>query len=186
MREHARNRCYGQFQISKEFRDDVGCRDWYAIQVRPRCEFYTAKILGNKGFQYFVPQYKTVRHWSDRRVEITLPMFPGYIFCKFDSEFRLPILTTAGVIRIICAGTKPAPIDLDEIEAIKQVVQAGCKTRPHPYLTLGDKVIIHHGPLTGLKGIVTGYRNRHLILSIGVVQRSIAVELDDCAILAAS
>src|SRR6185437_12544170 len=78
--------------------------NWYAIQVRPRSEFLTAKILVNKGFEPFVPQYKAVHSWSDRKVELELPLITGYIFCRFNPEVRLPIMTTAGVVRIVGTG----------------------------------------------------------------------------------
>ena len=158
---------------------------WYAIQVRPRSEFFAAKILRNKGFEPLVPHYKSTRSWSDRKMEITLPLFPGYIFCQFDPEVRLPILTTAGVIRILCSGSTPVSIDASEIEAVNRVLESGCKAKPHAYILCGEKVLIHGGPLAGLQGILRGYKNRQLILSIGIVQRSISVELEDCTILSA-
>jgi len=171
---------------SKTPTDQNRCRDWYAIQVRPRGEFFTARILHNKGFEHLVPHYRITRRWSDRKMEIILPLFPGYIFCKFDPELRLPILTTAGVIRILCSGSKPVSIDPAEIEAVERVMKSGCSAKPHTYVPIGNKVLIHEGPLAGLEGIVTGYKNRQLILSVGVVQRSIAVELNDCTTLVAA
>jgi len=166
--------------------DQSRCREWYAIQVRPRSEFFAAKILHNKGFEPLVPHYKSTRSWSDRTMEITLPLFPGYIFCQFDPEVRLPILTTAGVIRILCSGSTPVSIDANEIEPVSRVLKSGCKAKPHAYILCGNKVLVHGGPLAGLQGIVSGYKNRRLILSIGIVQRSIAVELEDCTVLSAA
>lgn len=156
--------------------------NWYAIQVRPQSEFVTAKILHNKGFEEFVPRYKSKRRWSDRKVELELPLFPGYIFCRFNPETRLPIITTAGVVRIVGTRKMPLPIDAREIEAVLQIVHSRYKAEPHPFVTIGTKIRIERGPLMGLEGIVSGYRNSRLIFSVGLVQRSIAVELDDDAI----
>jgi transcriptional antiterminator NusG len=152
---------------------------WYAIQVRPRCELSVAKILNVKGFEPFVPQYKSRRVWSDRKVELDFPLFPGYMFCQFDAIARLPILTTAGVIRVVGTSKEPLPIDASEIEAVQQIVQSGFKAEPHPFIPLGSKVRVQSGPLTGLEGVVQGYKNRQLILSIGLIQRSVAVDLGD-------
>ncbi|MGE5323513.1 MAG: transcription termination/antitermination protein NusG [Actinomycetota bacterium] len=156
--------------------------NWYAIQVRPKSEFATARILHNKGFEEFVPQYKGKRRWSDRKVELELPLFPGYIFCRFNPEIRLPIITTAGVVRIVGTGKMPLPIDQREIEAVLQIMHSRYRAEPHPFLTIGTRIRVEKGPLVGLEGIVSGYKNRQLIFSVGLVQKSIAVELDDDAI----
>jgi len=185
MRKHGRIMAATDFLVVKPA-EQARCRDWYAVQVRPRSEFFTATILHNKGFEYFVPKYLSTRSWSDRKMEIMRPLFPGYIFCKFNPDLKLPIVTTAGVIRILCSGSQPISIDPLEIEAVKRVVSSGCRATPHTYAPIGNKVLIQEGPLAGLEGIVTGYKNRQLILSVGVVQRSIAVALDDCARLSAA
>jgi hypothetical protein len=70
--------------------------NWYEIHVRPRSEFLTAGALRNKGYEPLLPRYLSKRRWSDRKVELELPLFPGYIFCKFDVKVRMPILTTPG------------------------------------------------------------------------------------------
>lgn len=152
---------------------------WYAVQVRPRHEWSAAKVLNGKGYDPFVPRYKSRHVWSDRKIEIELPLFPGYIFCRFDATVRLPILTTPGVMRIVGTSKVPLPIDAGEIEAIQTVVQLGCKTEPRPFLAVGTKVQVKSGPLTGIEGIVEGYKNRQLILSIGLIQRSVAIDLDE-------
>lgn len=152
--------------------------NWYAIQVRPRSEVFAAKALRGKGFAPFVPLYKSRRTWSDRKVDLELPLFPGYIFCRFDPKTRLPIMTTPNVIRIVGTGKMPLPIEASEIEAVQQIVQCGYKAEPHPFITVGTRLIIEKGPLAGLEGIVKGHKNRQLILSIGMVQQSICVDLD--------
>jgi len=153
--------------------------NWYAIQVRSRSEFFTAKLLRNKGFDELVPRYKSKRRWSDRKMDIELPLFPGYIFCRFDPVLRLPIIMTSGVVRIVGIGKAPLPIDAREMEAILHVVNSRYEAEPYPFVTLGERIYIRRGPLAGLEGIISGYKNRRLILSVGLVQRSIAVELDD-------
>lgn len=157
---------------------DSGAR-WYAIQVRSGFEFATANILDSKGFDLFVPKYKSKRQWSDRKVEYELPLFPGYIFCRFDARARRPIIITAGVVRIVGVGKTPVPLEDHEIEAVQRVVHLGAKVQPHPFLTVGARVKVDEGPLAGLEGIVTGHKNRRLILSIALVHQSISIEVED-------
>jgi transcription termination/antitermination protein NusG len=160
---------------------DFGTR-WYAIQVRSRFEFATGNILQSKGFELFVPRYRSKRRWSDRKVELDLPLFPGYIFCRFDARACRPIITTAGVVRIVGTSKMPSPLEAHEIEAVQRVVQHECKVEPHAFMTVGSRVRIQGGPLAGLEGIVTGHKNRRLILSIALVQQSISMEVEDLGV----
>jgi transcription antitermination factor NusG len=153
-------------------------KNWYAIHVRPRSEIATANMLQGKGFEPFVPLYKSRRTWSDRKVYLFLPLFPGYIFCPFDLRMRLPIITTPNILGIVGTGKVPLPIEVSEIEAIQRIVQCGYAVESHAFLNVGTKVVIESGPLAGLRGIVKTYKNRRLILSIGIIQQSICV---DCA-----
>jgi transcription antitermination factor NusG len=153
--------------------------NWYAIQVRPRSEFFTANLLRNKGFDHLVPQYRSIRRWSDRKVELELPLFPGYIFCRFDPQTRFPIMSTAGVVRIVGSGKVPLPIEEHEMQAILHVNESCCRAEPHPFVAIGTKIRIEKGPLAGLEGIVSGCKNRHVIFSVGLLRRSISVPLDD-------
>jgi len=70
---------------------------WYALQVRSRYEKIVASTLLSKGYEGFLPLYSQRRRWSDRMKELELPLFPGYLFCRFDVNKRLPILVTPGL-----------------------------------------------------------------------------------------
>jgi transcription antitermination factor NusG len=153
---------------------------WYAIQIQARLGSIASATLRGKGYEEFLPLYRSRRRWSDRIKELELPLFPGYLFCRFDASDRLmPILTTPGVIGIVGAGKTPVPVDEGEIEAIRAVLRSGLPARPWPFLRVGSKVYIEGGPLAGLEGIVTCtdkvYR---LIVSVDLLQRSVAVEID--------
>ena len=80
---------------------------WYALQVRTRQEASVSDQLGGQGYERFLPMYKVRRRWSDRIKEMNAPLFPGYLFCRFDPHDRLPILKTPGVIQIV--GFKDGP-----------------------------------------------------------------------------
>jgi transcription antitermination factor NusG len=149
---------------------------WFAIQVRTRYEFLVATILRSKGLEEFVPKYKSKRQWSDRTKVCELPLFPGYVFCRFNAQVRVPILTTPGVIRIV--GVNSAIPD-SEIEAIQTVVAHRVSAIPYPYLDVGTRVQVIAGPLAGVQGTLVSYRNHYrLILSVTLVQSSISVEVE--------
>jgi transcription antitermination factor NusG len=153
---------------------------WYAIRIQSRLGNVAAATLRGKGYEEFLPLYRSRRRWSDRFKELELPLFPGYLFCRFDVTDRLlPILTTPGVIGIVGAGKTPIPVDDEEIEAIRAILRSGLAARPWPFLQVGSKVYIERGPLTGMEGIIANadkvYR---LIVSVNLLQRSVAVEID--------
>ena len=153
---------------------------WYALRVQSRLSSLASTTLRGKGYEEFLPLYRARRRWSDRIKELELPLFPGYLFCRFDVSDRLmPILTTPGVIGILGAGKTPVPVDIEEIEAIRAILRSGLAAQPWPLLRVGAKVYIERGPLAGLEGIVINtdkvYR---LIVSVSMLQRSVAVEID--------
>jgi len=158
---------------------ETGTYSWFALQTRSRYEHFAAAHLRSKGYELFLPVYTCRRRWSDRIKELELPLFPGYVFCKFDLLNRLPILVTPGVIQVIGTGKSPIPIDDAEIAALQAVAQSELPRQPWPFLQVGQKVRIAHGPLSGFEGILVNLKGNHrLVLSVGLLRRSVAVEID--------
>jgi transcription antitermination factor NusG len=152
---------------------------WYALHVRPRFEKHVEMHLEEKGYEVFYPTYTTTRQWSDRIKSLSLPLFPGYVFCRFNVHSRLPILVTPGVNQVVGAGKTPITVDEAELLAIRRVLESGVAAQPWPFLKLGETVSIENGPLEGLTGIVTRIKNSYrLVVSVSLLMRSVAVELD--------
>lgn len=106
-------------------------------------------------------------------------MFPGYVFCQFDTQKRLPILVTPGVIAVVSQGKVPLPVDDAEIEAIRTIVSSGVLAEPWPFLELGQKVRIESDALQGLEGILVQFKGKHrVVLSVSLLRRSVALEID--------
>ncbi len=153
---------------------------WFALQVRSRYENIVTAHLSGMGYESFLPLYKCRRRWSDRFKEIESPLFPGYVFCRLNPLDRLPILTTPGVFHIVGIGKTPVAIDETEIAAIQDAVKSGLPWQPWPFVQIGQRVRIEHGPLCGLEGVLLDFRGRHrLVLSVTLLQRSIAVQIED-------
>jgi transcription antitermination factor NusG len=153
---------------------------WFALQVRSRYENIVTTHLSGMGYESFLPLYMCRRRWSDRFKEIECPLFPGYIFCRLNSLDRLPILMTPGVSLIVGVGKTPEAIDEAEIAAIQSAVKSGLPTQPWPFVQIGQRVRIEHGSLRGLEGVLLDFRGHHrLVLSVTLLQRSIAVQVED-------
>jgi transcription antitermination factor NusG len=116
-------------------------------------------------------------------IESTIPLFPGYVFCRFDAASRSPILDTPGVVSIVGFGGKPAAISETEIAAIQTVLRSGQQTEPYAYLSEGQRIRVQRGPLKDLEGILVQKRNWRLVVSVYMLCRSIAVDIDaDCVV----
>ncbi len=151
---------------------------WFALNTRLRYEEFVAKHLSSKGYETLLPTYQCRRRWSDRVKKFDLPLFPGYLFCRFDSMNRLPILTTPGLIQIVGFGKTPVPVDDSEIAAIQRTVGSDLEREPWPYLQVGERVRVECGVLRGVEGILLNIKGGHrLILSVTLLQRSVAVEV---------
>lgn len=154
--------------------------EWYAIRVRSRFERSVSGQLEQKGYEQFLPMYWSRRLWSDRVKVLQLPLFGGYLFCRFDVDKRLPILQTPGVINVVGKGKVPYPVDLTQIENIRAAVNSGQNVQPWPRLDLGERVRVEFGPLRGIEGTLLRYKNAtQLILAIDLMQRAIAVEVEE-------
>src|ERR1035438_1478320 len=122
---------------------------WFALSVIPRKEKVTAQTLRTREYEDFLPLYSVRRKWSDRIKTVELPLFPGYVFCRFDPKVRLPILKIPTVMSIVGMGKQPEPIPHLEIDALQKVCKAGIHAIPCPFLVTGAKVRINDGPLAG-------------------------------------
>jgi transcription antitermination factor NusG len=149
--------------------------EWFAIRVKSNRERITAQGLKGKGYEVFLPEYQSEGTAGKSR-EVVL--FPGYLFCRFDVTNRLPVLTLPGVVHIVGLGRIPAPVDAEELESLKLVVQAGLLLNPNEPYTVGEKVCVQEGPLAGASGVVVGHKSERLVVSISLLQRSVSVVLD--------
>jgi len=155
---------------------------WYALYVRTRFEKVVARNLRGKGYEEFLPLYRRASRWSDRIKEIEFPLFPGYVFCRFNPFDRLPILTIPGVNAVVGFGKNFIPVDENELNAIRAVLKSGTHCEPWPFMQVGQRVRVEHGPLAGTEGLVLMLKKSYrLVISINMLQRSVAVEIDrDC------
>ena len=138
------------------------------------------QALEGKGFETFLPAYKSRRRWSDRIKELELPLFAGYLFCRMSlEERRLPVLTTPGVRQIVGTAGTPTAVPECEIDAVRAIVASGLAARPWPFVEVGDRVRLRGGSLDGVEGILVATKTHHrLVVSVEILRRSVAVEID--------
>jgi transcription antitermination factor NusG len=155
-------------------------RQWFAVQTWPRYEKKVAAELHNKAIDVFLPLEASVHQWSDRRRLVQLPLFPTYVFVRIPErvDSRIPVLRTNGVSCFVGMRGAGTPIPESEIESVRTVLQRGIACQNYPFPRAGDRVRIRGGSLDGVEGILVGKNgDRSLIVSINIIQRSLAVRV---------
>ena len=159
---------------------------WFATWTSANHEKRVAEQLQHRGIELFLPLYRSVRRWKDRRVELQLPLFPGYLFVRLPIEQKRQVLEIRGVVCLVGFGGHPAPVAAQEVENIRRALSGDLIAHPHPYLKIGRRVRVVRGALQGLIGILLRKKaNWRLILSIDVLKRSVGVEVDACDVVPA-
>jgi transcription antitermination factor NusG len=162
-------------------------REWFAIAVKPRHEKSVAHVLDTKGYETFVPLYKHRHRHAARLRDFELPLFPGYVFSRFNLFKRLPVMVTPGVSRILGFGPNPTPMDPVEIASLRTTLDKALSAKTLPFLQTGNKVRICEGPLHGVEGIIVLVRGApRIVLSATLLQRSVLVEVDSSWLLPAA
>jgi transcription antitermination factor NusG len=152
---------------------------WYAVYVRSRHERCVATHFGSHSVEYFLPTYKELHKWKNGcRIQLELPLFPGYLFTRIYLSQKLSVLRCPGVIRFVEVNHEPSPVEDCEVENLRLGIQQ-YPTHPHPYITAGTTVRIRRGPFAGKVGIMVRHEGvLRVIISMDLLKRAVAVELD--------
>ena len=161
----------------------VGKQDffWYAARTRSNFEKRVTEEIRAKGFEPYCPVFEEAHEWADRRKIVERPVFPGYVFVRFDNTpaARLSLLRTAGVVGFLGVDGIPEPIPNAEIEPVRRMLRGGLGVMGHPFLTAGAWVRVKRGALKGVEGrFVRAKNGSRLIVSISLLSQSIAAEVD--------
>jgi len=163
---------------------------WRVLWTHSNCEQLVYDQIATKGFDPFLP---TIEAWSRRggvRHRSRVPLFRGYLFLRhaMDKASYLEVRKARGLVRMI--GERWDRLDAvpdAEIEAIQRLVQSGDPILPYPYLREGQRVRITRGPLADVEGILVRANPKKglLVVSVNLLRRSVAVQLD-CTLLEAA
>ena len=163
-----------------EIENDLPDSRWYALRTRSRQEKTAASMLGMLRIPHFLPLKSELRHWSDRKQAVLVPLFSGYLFVRSNmmKDRRLQVLKTPGIVGFVGNSTGPLPIPDEQIDNIRQVLNCGVECSVHSLLQEGDHVRIVRGALCGIEGRVvrTGSTLRLLIV-IETICQTLAVNI---------
>jgi transcription antitermination factor NusG len=156
---------------------------WYAAYTSANHEKRVAEQLMRKSVEHFLPLYNTVRRWKDRWVQLTLPLFPGYVFVRIALNDRMQVLKVPGVAKLVGFNGMPTALQQKDIDALRTSLLNGLRAEPHSYLTVGRRVRVKSGPLFGMEGILLRRKSGlRVAISIELIQRSVAVDIENSEI----
>jgi len=152
---------------------------WYAVWTRSRHEQVVRSQLEERHVVAFLPTLTRWSRWKDRRKQIVVPLFPGYVFARFELPQRLTVLRTPGVVSIVSFNGEPAPVPDHEIDAIRRLIASTLPYDPCPMIRTGAMVEVIHGPLKGVVGRLTRKGSQaRLVLSVELIGRAVSVQVD--------
>lgn len=160
--------------------EELGNEKWYALYTCVRHEKRVAEQIERRSLPCFLPVYRSMRRWADRRKELELPLFPGYVFVRMGLQRKLAVLQIPGVVHLVSFDGRPAEVPVEEIETWRARLSGATGVEPHPYLRKGRRVRVRRGAMQGLEGIVTRRKGHcRVVFSIDLIQRSVAIELEE-------
>jgi transcriptional antiterminator NusG len=163
-------------------------RQWYALYTRSHCEQLVCDQLTRKGFRLFLPRINVWSRRNGHQRRIWVPMLPGYLFLHhvMDKASCIEVYKTRGLVRILGERwDRLAVVSVEEIITLQRIVRAPLPIRHYPYLRAGQRVRLVDGPLAGVEGIFMHSKPQKglVVLSIELVQRSVAVEVESTLVV---
>lgn len=172
-----------EYQLGgSDARSHANGREWYAVFTVPKNEKSVLKHLALRSVESFLPTYESTHTWKNRqRVQITLPLFPSYLFVHIDLSERIKVLQSPGVLHIVGNGRNHIPLERAEMEFLRWGFQ-GRRIEPYRELVVGRKVRIKTGVMEGIVGtLVRKNSSLRFVLSLNLINQHASVEVDaDC------
>jgi len=163
---------------------------WRVLWTQSHCEQLVHDQLAARGFESFLPKINVWSKRAGRRHLIRRPMFPGYLFLRhaLDKESYVEVRRARGLVAILGeTWERLAAVPEEEMTPVLALSRSDLPSMPHPFLREGARVRIQSGPLAGVEGILKeGNADRgFLVLSIDLLSRSVAVEVDCTSVVPA-
>ncbi|HEX8690996.1 MAG TPA: UpxY family transcription antiterminator [Longimicrobium sp.] len=160
----------------------IGAR-WYACYTRGRHEKRVSTLLEQRGIEHFLPLHTRTEQWRDRKKRVDWPLFPSYVFVRFDLRELPRVLGVYGVVAVVRSGPAPAVIADEDIENVRRFAAAidahGMVPELEPWVEVGERVRVDTGPLSGVEGVVVQRRGRtRVLVGLQTVGQGLSVELD--------
>jgi transcriptional antiterminator RfaH len=139
---------------------------WYVVRTKAHQERLAALYLAQLSVETFLPLLKHKKRIQHMGKSVLEPLFPRYLFAKFDMKDRYRAVSfSKGVHKIVEFGSKPAEVSDALIDGIKSRMTDGCITLDSERFKRGQVVEIAGGPLAGLEAVfIKELKDQHRVL----------------------
>jgi transcription antitermination factor NusG len=154
---------------------------WYAVHTRSNYEKRITADLAEAGLENYCPFIEQSSRRKDRKQTIHLPLFPGYLFVRISPspELRRKVSFILGVVRILGSGTSIEAVPDEQVEAIRTLLATTRNCSACPLIREGTSIRVVHGPLRGLEGILTRYKNlTRIAVAIPMLSQSVTADVN--------
>ncbi|MFQ5889664.1 MAG: UpxY family transcription antiterminator [Gemmatimonadota bacterium] len=157
--------------------------NWYACRTRARAEKNVDRLLAGAGIESYLPLIERERQWTDRRMRIAYPLFPGYVFARFKLTELYEVLRTPGLVTVVRLNGDPTPVRDEELESIRALVKGANHTGAMPSFSdrvaPGQEVVVIGGPFQGMRGTLLRTRgNAQVVVRLSAIRFVVGVEMD--------
>ena len=96
-----------------------------------------------------------VKQWSDRKKKVETPLINSYVFVNLEENNRNIVFDVPGVVRYLFWLGKPAIIQEQDIQVLKDSLKGIIASIEIKGLQPGDVITIPTGPFQGKEGIIS-------------------------------
>ena len=154
---------------------------WLAGYTRSHYEHKVRNFYQQRGWEVFLPTYRSWRRWSDRRKLLDLPLFPSYVFVRLREADRYRAVQAPGFLWFVTQDHRPAIVNGQELQAIRQALASGLQYDPMPTLHLGDEVEIIDGPMRGAHGRLIRKEKNAVALLVSAINGGVRITFPDAS-----
>lgn len=155
-------------------------KHWYVLYTKSNCEKKVNELLLKKGIEVYCPLNKVYRQWSDRRKQLSVPLFPSYVFVNVtENELSLLKSMTSKIVNVLYWLGRPAIIKDKEITEIKTFLKQHTDIKLEKRnVDVNDQVVVIRGPFYNQHGVVQLIKNNSVVLSLPSLGYNMIAELE--------
>lgn len=152
---------------------------WYVVYTQSKHEKKIAEYCATQGIQCFLPLYRRISFWSDRKKTMDSLLLPNYVFVYISCLEYINLLAHPSVYGFVKSGKQAASVPESQIKGLKQITCSEMEYYSQPLPKTETKDIeITSGPLRGIKGSLINKENeKHFVVQLHSIGQSVYVKM---------
>lgn len=159
-------------------------QNWKVLFVKPRTEKKMTEYCALYGIPFYLPLREKTRVVQRRKVTALIPVFPGYVFARFEQAQRLQVLQTNLLVRIL-EPDNPRRL-LRDLVMVRRALRANPALAAVKPLAKGRLVRIVRGSFMGIEGRIARMAGTlKVVLNVDMIGQAVSVtaEVDQIEVL---